>query len=78
MSVEKKPLKVLSKFFKQNQFAPVSGLSNEVLCTLVAQATAKLPEVKLDIVAIGFSLKKSLTALFGYFSPLKEPSNIVI
>ena len=33
-------------FFKLNPFFPVSGLSNEILFTLVAQETAKLPNVK--------------------------------
>ena len=35
-----------NSFFKLNSFAPVSGLSNEILYTLVAQETAKLPNVK--------------------------------
>ena len=33
-------------FFKLNLIAPISGLSNEILCILVAQETAKLPNVK--------------------------------
>ena len=42
---EKETIKVLSNFFKLNIIAPVSGLSNEILCILVAQKTAKVPKV---------------------------------
>ena len=45
--MEKNTLKVLSNsFLKLNPFAQVSGLSNEILCILVAQRAAKLREVK--------------------------------
>ena len=45
--LEKKvPLKCFKLIFKLYAFAPVSRLSNEVLCTIVAQATAELPSVK--------------------------------
>ena len=44
--MEKKYLKVLSNpFFKLNPIAPIPGLSNEILCIIVAQETAKLPNV---------------------------------
>ena len=43
---EKIPLKCFKLIAKQNPFAPVSGLSNEVVCTLVAQETAELPSIK--------------------------------
>ena len=33
-------------FFKLNPVGPYLGLSNEVLCILVAQGASKLPEVK--------------------------------
>ena len=33
-------------FNKQTSIAPISGLSNEILCILVAQRTSKLWEVK--------------------------------
>ena len=47
LRVEKKLLKVLSiSFFLVNSIAPISGLSNEILFILVAQETAKLPNVK--------------------------------
>ena len=45
--MEKKYLKSAYKlFFKLIPFAPVSGISNEILCTLVAQETVKLSHVK--------------------------------
>ena len=43
---EKIPSKCFKLIFKQNPFSPVSGLSNEVVCTLVAQEIAELPNVK--------------------------------
>ena len=46
LSGEKIPKCAFKLFLKLNPFAPVSGLSNEILCTLVAQETAKLPNVK--------------------------------
>ena len=39
-------LKCFKLIFKQNPFAQISGLSNEVLCTLVAQEATELPSVK--------------------------------
>ena len=51
---KKYPKSAFKLFFKLNSFAPVSGLSNEILCTLVAQETAKLPNVKVG------DLKKNL------------------
>ena len=45
--MEKKYSKSAFKlFFTLNPFAPVLGLSNEILCNVVAQETAKLPHVK--------------------------------
>ena len=45
--MEKKYLKSGVKlFFKVNPIPPESGLSNEILCILLAQETAKLPNVK--------------------------------
>ena len=32
-----------------NPIAPISGISNEILCILVAQETAKLPNVKVGV-----------------------------
>ena len=53
--MEKKYLKSAVKlFFKLNPIAPISGLSNEILCILVAQET-----VKLTILKVG-GLKKNL------------------
>ena len=57
---------MLSNFlFKLNSFAPVSGLSNEIPCILVAQVTAKLLKVKVG------GLKKILplgpASSAGYF-----------
>ena len=43
---EKIPLKCFKLIVKQNPFAPVSGLSNEVVSILVAQETAELPSIK--------------------------------
>ena len=40
---EKYPKSALKVFFKLNLIAPVSGVSNEILCILAAQETAKLP-----------------------------------
>ena len=37
---------MLLTLFKLNRLFPVSGFSNEVLCTLVSQGTAKLLNVK--------------------------------
>ena len=42
---KKYPKSAFKLYFKLNSFAPVSGLSNEILCTLVAQETAKLSNV---------------------------------
>ena len=45
--MEKKyPKSALKFFFKLHITVPVSGLSNEILCILVAQENAKLPKVK--------------------------------
>ena len=45
--MEKKYLKVLSNsYFILNPISPLSELSNETLCILVAQETVKLPNVK--------------------------------
>ena len=33
-------------FYKPNTIGPYLGLSNEILCILVAQGVAELPEVK--------------------------------
>ena len=45
--MEKNTLKVLANsFLRLNTFALVSGLSNEILCTLTAQENAKLPNDK--------------------------------
>ena len=35
-----------NSYFMLNPFAPISGLSNEILCILEAQETGKLPNVK--------------------------------
>ena len=43
---EKIPLKCFKLIVKQNPFAPVLGLSNELVCTLVAQESAELPSIK--------------------------------
>ena len=40
------PKRVVSLFLNLNRIGPCSGLSNNELCILVAQWTAKLPEVK--------------------------------
>ena len=40
------PFKSFKLIILQNQFAPVSGLSNEVECTLAAQETTELPSIK--------------------------------
>ena len=54
MSGEKILKSAFKLFFKLNPFAPVSGLSNEIIFTLLAQEAAKLPNVKVG------SLKKNL------------------
>ena len=51
---KKIPKSALKLFFKLNPIAPISGLSNEILCILVAQETTKLPNVKVG------DLKKNL------------------
>ena len=43
---EKHSISAFKLFFKVKTFAPVLGLSNEILCILVAQETAKLPNAK--------------------------------
>ena len=48
---KKYPKCAFKLFFKLYTFAPASGLSNEILCTLVAQETAKLPNVKVGGIA---------------------------
>ena len=40
------PKSAVTLFFKVNSFAPVSGVSNEILYTFLVQGTAKLPNVK--------------------------------
>ena len=44
----KYPKSGIKFFFKLNPIVPVLGLSNDILCTLVAQETAKLPNVKVE------------------------------
>ena len=46
---EKFFLSAVKLFFKLNPMAPISGLSNEILCILVAQETIKLLNVKLKV-----------------------------
>ena len=46
MSEEKLTYKCFQTFLKFNPFAPVLGLSNEVVCILVAQESAELPSIK--------------------------------
>ena len=36
-------------FFEMNPIGPILGLSNEILCILVAQGAAKLPKVKFGV-----------------------------
>ena len=54
---KKYPKRAFKLFFKLNPNVPVLGLSNDILCTLVAPETAKLPNVKVK------GLKKNSAAL---------------
>ena len=57
MIVEKYPESAFKLFFNLHMIAPVSGLSDEIVCILVAQETAKLSNVKVG------GLKKNSAAL---------------
>ena len=65
------PKSAFKLLIKLNPFAPVSGLSNDILFTLVAQKTAKLRSVKVG------GLKKKTAAQFDLHHPRAAQDRIL-